>query len=74
MTIVPALNKVMFVEVMESSEKLPKRFPPEDSFEALVSLDKIHSPLVIRGAATRRLYSAFRNARNGQTEEVFAYT
>ncbi len=48
MTIIPALNKVMFVEVLDSSEKLPKRFPSADTFEALVSLDKIQSPLVIR--------------------------
>lgn len=48
MTIVPALNKVMFVEVFASSEKLPKSFPSEDAFEALVSLDKIQGPLVIR--------------------------
>ncbi|MBA3992644.1 MAG: tRNA lysidine(34) synthetase TilS [Cyanobacteria bacterium DS2.3.42] len=48
MTIVPALNKVIFVEVMQPTEKLPKRFPSADSFEVLVSLDKIQSPLVIR--------------------------
>lgn len=48
MTIVPALNKVMFVEALEPSDKGPKRFPAEDSFEAVVSLANIQSPLVIR--------------------------
>lgn len=48
MTIIPALNKVMFVEALEGAERKPKRFPSEDSFEAIVSLDKVKSPLVIR--------------------------
>jgi len=48
MTIVPELNKVMFVVALEASERKPKAFPSEDSFEAIVSLDKVKSPLVIR--------------------------
>ncbi len=48
MTIVPALNKVMFVEALEPSEGRPKKFPGEESFEVIVSLEKVKSPLVIR--------------------------
>ncbi len=48
MTIVPAINKVMFVEALEPGEKGPKRFPAQDAFEAIVSLANIQSPLVIR--------------------------
>lgn len=48
MTIVPELNKVMFVVALEASQRKPKSFPAEDSFEAVVSLDKVKSPLVIR--------------------------
>ncbi|MCC7530890.1 MAG: tRNA lysidine(34) synthetase TilS [Candidatus Melainabacteria bacterium] len=48
MTIVPAINKVMFVEALAPSETGPKRFPAEDAFEAVVSLANVQSPLVIR--------------------------
>lgn len=48
MTIVPALNKAMFVEELEASERKPKQFPSEDAFEAIVCLDKVKSPLVVR--------------------------
>lgn len=48
MTIVPAINKALFIEALAPSEKSPKRFPAEDSFEAVVSLANVQSPLVIR--------------------------
>lgn len=48
MTIVPALNKVMFVEALAPREKSPKKFPAHDAFEAVVSLTNVQTPLVIR--------------------------
>jgi len=48
MTIVPALNKVMFAEVFEPREKVPASFPPAESFEILVSLEKVKGSLSIR--------------------------
>ncbi|MBX9948549.1 MAG: tRNA lysidine(34) synthetase TilS [Candidatus Obscuribacterales bacterium] len=48
MTIVPALNKVLFVDALEAAERKPKRFPSQEAFEAIVSLDKVKGPLVIR--------------------------
>lgn len=48
MTIIAELNKVMFVEKLEGAERKPKRFPAEDALEAIVSFDKVKSPLVFR--------------------------
>ncbi len=48
MTIVPALNKVLFVEELEGSERKPKKFPSEDTCEAIVCLDKVKGPIMFR--------------------------
>lgn len=48
MTIVAPLNKAMFVEALEGAERKPKKFPSEDSFEAIVSLEKVKGPFVLR--------------------------
>jgi tRNA(Ile)-lysidine synthase len=48
MTIVPALNKVLFVEQLEGSERKPKKFPSEDTCEAIVCLDKVKGPIMFR--------------------------
>lgn len=48
MTLVPALNKAMFVEEFGPREKLPKKFPTADSYEIFVALDKVKGALAIR--------------------------
>ena len=48
MTLLPALNKAMFVEAFDPREKLPKTFPAADSLEAFVNLDKVKGSLEIR--------------------------
>jgi tRNA(Ile)-lysidine synthase len=48
MTLIPALNKALFVEAFDPREKVPKTFPPADSFEPFVSLEKVKGELEIR--------------------------
>ncbi|MBA3857641.1 MAG: tRNA lysidine(34) synthetase TilS [Cyanobacteria bacterium PR.3.49] len=48
MTLIPALNKALFVEAFDPREKLPKAFPPADSLEPFVSLEKVKGALEIR--------------------------